>query len=157
MGNTIIFGLAGILVLLLISILLIWLTGRKKITALEKDLESLRSEKGTLTGKLAVLEEKCSRIEPLEKDLGNCGKKRDELQEKISKLSAELAVEIEKNKKLEEISAELAGKKALLEKLQATIKQSESKIAELDSQAQGEREKAEEQSAILDRIKNLFV
>ncbi len=185
MDNTIIFGIMGLLLLLFITCLIMWLMGRKKITAIKEALNSLSDEKITLNGNLAVLTEKCSKIEPMEQEIGKYRKKQDEmhaeiielsanlatevekaknnkrenndLQEKIGTLRKELAAEVEKSKKLEEISDELAKNKSIIDELRTTINQDKTTMAGLESQSQESQEKAEEQSDIINRIKKLFV
>lgn len=185
MGNTIIFGLIGLAVLLLIICTVVWLSGKKKLAALTAEMASLDSDKKELLNRIAVLEEKCNRITPLEQDLAGSKSKQEKLQAEVVKLSTDLATEVEKNqhsqlkykemqeklnsaskelaealeknKQMENLPAELSKKEAAIEELQATVNQSKEKIADLDSQLDEERKKAEEQSNTIDKLKKLFV
>lgn len=177
MGNTIIFALVGLVVVLLIVSFVVWQMGIKKVKIVSDELKTLHDERNTLKGDLAVSQEKCKRIETLDKELSRSQEKQDKLQNEMMKVSSDLAVEversknitdknkdlqvknegltqeiikeIEKNKKFEKISSELAA-------LQSRADEDKNTIAELNLRIQEEQRKLGEQTTLLDRIKKLY-
>jgi chromosome segregation ATPase len=185
MDNAVIYGLGGLVVVLLIVSFLIWQMGQKKIKVADDQLKSLSDEKNSLAGSNAVLEEKCSRIKPLEQEISEYRKKQEGLQAEITKLSSDYATETEKNQnskikkreqeenidslskqlaeevqkstELEEKLTKVAQKEAACNELQANADKNKTTISDLESKVQKEHKIAEEQTTIINKLKKVFV